>query len=192
MCINAKYPEINELIRIVEQRYGAKIKTTVDFNCLSAEISFATKRVISSSTLKRIWGYVDYNFTPRETTLDVLTKYVGFSDYVNFTETIKKRGCNTSMFITECKLDSLSINFDAKIKITWFPNRLVIFRNIGNNSFIVDKSVNSKLQEGDICEIDAFTKGHPLFISNIKRGESDLMGFIAGREKGLEEVSIIR
>ncbi len=89
MCINAKYPEINELIRIVEQRYGAKIKTTVDFNCLSAEISFATKRVISSSTLKRIWGYVDYNFTPRETTLDVLTKYVGFSDYVNFTETIK-------------------------------------------------------------------------------------------------------
>ncbi|GAB1374361.1 hypothetical protein MASR1M46_12450 [Bacteroidales bacterium] len=70
-------------------------------------------------------------------------------------------------------------------------HRLVIFRNIGNNSFIVDKSVNSKLQEGDICEIDAFTKGHP-FYSNIKRGESDLMGFIAGREKGLEEVSIIR
>ena len=68
----SEYPELQELLKQIELRYGEKVKTSVDFECLSEDITFNTKQIISSSTLKRIWGYVDYKFLPRESTLDVL------------------------------------------------------------------------------------------------------------------------
>ena len=94
------------MLKHIELKYGDKVKTSVDFECLSEDITFNTKQMISSSTLKRIWGYVDYKFFPRESTLDVLAKYIGKKSYSDFCKSIPDQGCSTSSFISDCTVMS--------------------------------------------------------------------------------------
>jgi len=186
------HPEIQELLKQVEQRYGARIKTSVDFDCLSAEISFVTKQLISSSTLKRMWGYINYKFLPRESTLDVLAKYSGVKDFREFCQSIEVNGDSTSSFISEFKVISRELVLDALVEVCWNPNRYVVFRHMEDSIFTVEESINSKIKTGDKCEIETFMKGQPLFISNIIRGQERFKLFIAGKQEGLRNVRLIR
>ncbi len=49
-------PEIAELIRIVEEKYGRNLKTTTDFDEFSLFLEKEIHLKISPSTLKRLWG----------------------------------------------------------------------------------------------------------------------------------------
>jgi hypothetical protein len=55
-----------------------------DFENLSERIFEETKVLLSTSTLKRIWGKVRYQSTPNTTTLDGLAQFVGYPDWRTF------------------------------------------------------------------------------------------------------------
>ena len=52
-------PEISELKQQIEESVGRKMKTSNDFTFLSGAIWERVHENISTSTLKRLWGYVD-------------------------------------------------------------------------------------------------------------------------------------
>lgn len=64
----------------------AKIKviTPAVFRELSSSIQQATKKQVSNSTLKRIFGFAAYSFQPSLYTLNVLAEYCGYESWVNF------------------------------------------------------------------------------------------------------------
>lgn len=188
----AEYPELQELLKQIELRYGEKVKTSVDFECLSEDITFNTKQIISSSTLKRIWGYVDYKFLPRESTLDVLAKYIGQRSYSDFCKSIPNEGCSTSSFISDFRVMSDDLEKGDVVMVSWNPNRIVHFKYNGNHNFCVMESINSKIHEGDSCDISCFTKGHPLYLTNISSGSERHRLFIAGKEEGLSDLKIVK
>ncbi|MEA5005827.1 MAG: hypothetical protein VB022_05360 [Rikenellaceae bacterium] len=188
----AEYPELQELLKQIELRYGSRVKTSVDFECLSEDITFNTKQIISSSTLKRIWGYVDYKFLPRESTLDVLAKYIGQKSYSDFCKSIPNQGCSTSSFISDCRVMSEDLEKGNIVKVSWSPNRIVCFKYNGNHNFSVLESINSKIHAGDSCNISSFTKGHPLYLTNIASGSERYRLFIAGKEEGLTDLKIVK
>ena len=70
-------PEIDLLLKAVETRLGWPIRTTRDFELLSAKLNSA----LGATTLKRLWGYISDKSTPRLSTLDVLSRYSGSKDF---------------------------------------------------------------------------------------------------------------
>jgi hypothetical protein len=65
---------IRELCREVETTAGRKLVTPKDFVFLENEILDKLHEQISATTLKRLWGYLSEDVTPRVTTLNILAK----------------------------------------------------------------------------------------------------------------------
>jgi hypothetical protein len=55
-----------------------------DFENLSEKIFEETKVMLSSSTLKRIWGKVRYDSIPNRATLDALAQFIGYKNWREF------------------------------------------------------------------------------------------------------------
>ncbi|MCD2423767.1 hypothetical protein LQ567_13410 [Niabella pedocola] len=56
-----------------------------DFENLGDRIFESTGVVLSASTLKRIWGKVQYNSKPNLSTLDALARFIGYANWRTFT-----------------------------------------------------------------------------------------------------------
>lgn len=82
MPVNPQH--ITLLRQLVEESADHSIATSTDFIFLSGEIQGRLKETLSVSTLKRIWGYVDGYASVRPSTLDILARFVGFSDGETF------------------------------------------------------------------------------------------------------------
>ena len=75
--------DYQRLFQEVEQKAGRQMQTPKDFQWLEKRIFEDIHETISASTLMRLWGY-RAGGVPRQTTLDVLARFVGFEDYVQF------------------------------------------------------------------------------------------------------------
>lgn len=68
----------------VEVKFGRKITYQKDCNTLSNSILDANKEYISPATLRRVFGFLATNSNPSRVTLDILSRYVGFTDWEDF------------------------------------------------------------------------------------------------------------
>ena len=75
--------DYQRLFQEVERKAGRPMQTPRDFQWLEERIFKEIHETLSASTLMRLWGY-RAGGVPRQTTLDVLARYVGFEDYVEF------------------------------------------------------------------------------------------------------------
>lgn len=177
-------PEMNYLMSHVEKKLRKNVKTSTDFIALAGEIENETG-ALSASTLKRIWGYVNMNPVPRESTLDVLVRYIGKNNYKSFCEELKNSKAFNSEFFTADFINSRDLKSDDYVEIGWAPDRLVTLKFLGDSQFEVESSHNSKLNSGDRFTAANFIKGHPLFISRILRNGDFTPSYIASRQGGL-------
>jgi len=74
----------NNLCRSIEQAVGRSIQTPKDFYWLREQIYVRLRELIRTSTLKRVWGYTRSQSTPGVSTLDVLARFIGYTDYAAF------------------------------------------------------------------------------------------------------------
>lgn len=81
-------PAIKQLLDIIEQQLDWGDATTwqsKDFEKLNLLIFEKTKVSLSASTLRRLWGRVEYHHLPSGTTLDTLACFAGFENWRSFT-----------------------------------------------------------------------------------------------------------
>lgn len=178
-------PELNALLSEVERKYGRRIATSTDFEALSVVIEHEINEMISASTLKRLWGYVSSNPSPRVSTLDILSRYVGKRDYKGFCTSLiltakKESGSFSGKYISASELEP-----GQDLVIGWNPNRLVTLKYMGAFRFKTISSANAQLQVGDEFETTNFSLGYPLYIPLIYRGAETLPSYIAGSVNGL-------
>lgn len=183
--MSKEIPELNELLNEVEKRYNRKISTTTDFEALSVVIEHEINEMISASTLKRLWGYVSSKPIPRASTLDILSRYIGKRNFLDFCDYLKSNatvesGNFTSKFITASEL-----NPGDQVTIGWNPNRLVELIYLGSFRFKVMRAENSQLIENDEFEATSFSLGYPLYIPFIIRNGEKLPSYIAGSINGI-------
>ena len=80
-------PEIEKLLKLIEGKLDWGESNTwqgKDFEKLNQLILDETGVSLSASTLKRVWGKVEYNHLPSVTTLDALAKFGGFENWRSF------------------------------------------------------------------------------------------------------------
>ena len=183
-------PELSTLLSEVEKKYGRPLQSTNDFNVLSALIQYECKEIVSVSTLKRLWGYVSQKTTPRNSTLDVLSRFLGYDDFSSFRiALVGGTGENSSFLEASCLLAS-DVPPGGVLVLGWAPNRMLRIRKTGDLQWEVVTSHNSKLQAGDRFEASCFFRGLPLFLPAVVRGGQTLPSYIAGKKDGLNAINI--
>lgn len=183
-------PELSFLLSEVEKKYGRRVATSTDFESLSVVIELETGELISSSTLKRLWGYVSLNPTPRIATLDVLARFVGNRHFKEFCEGLKDSKAFVSTFFSSRCLDIASLMPGQKVTLGWAPNRIVELNYLGDFQFEVTANENSQLLPGDRFELSNVILEYPLVISRILRGGEYTPSYIAGQQGGINLMKI--
>lgn len=178
-------PEIVELLSIVEKKYKKNLQTTTDFEEFSYHLKTVLGEHISTSTLKRLWGYVNDKHTPRQNTLDILARYINQSNFNDFCYWLKSSDTYNSSFFSAKQILTKDLMPGEEIEIGWSPNRYLRLQYTGNGLFLITQALQSKLQKGDIFEVSAFLLGQPLSLPYIIRDGQRTSPFIAGRNGGL-------
>ncbi len=185
-------PELGELLRQVEDKFGHRLSTTTDYELLSFVIEREIGELISASTLKRLWGYVSYSSTPRVATMDTLCRYLGQKDFKSFCKKLKDSGAVVSSFFTSKTIETASLKEGSSLLLGWAPNRLVEIRFIGGTTFEVISVENAKLRPGDRFEASEFILGAPLFIATIRRSDGTVTPpYVAAKAEGLNVLEVL-
>ena len=75
----------DKLLHALEERTGLNMKRNHDFAYLSELLLAECHEYISTTTLKRMWGYIhDQESKPSKNTLNVIANFLGFDDFADF------------------------------------------------------------------------------------------------------------
>lgn len=166
----------------VEHLVGRKIKSPKDFDFLSRQIQGYTKDKISVSTLKRMWGYVASESKPSLFNLDLLSRMVGYPDWNTFVA--GQDNIASSRFFMRSKLMAAALDVGEEVRLTWNVGRIVTIKYLGNDSFEVLESINSKLEAGDTFACHHFVAGEPCYLSNLQRKNLPPTNYVCGQAGG--------
>lgn len=189
--MNKNCPEILELKNRVEAQVKRKIKTPNDFIFLSGVIWERTHETISPTTLKRLWGYIDGADHARNSTLRILSTFLGFQDWDDFLQNLSNESDLQSEFLCTPHISTSNLQIGDRLEVSWKPNRHCVFRYLGNEKFVVEKSENSKLAEGNTFSCSFFLLHEPLYITNLVQGKKLPVDFVAGNKDGLTQIEHI-
>lgn len=192
MTQRKEIPELQYLLELVEKQYGRKLSTTTDFESLSVIIEKATGELLSSSTLKRLYGYVSLNTVPRKTTLDILSRFIGNRDYETFRISLSNDPQFSSRFFSAKTVTTSELKAGDRLRIGWPANRIVTLNYLGDDLFEVETSVNASLVKGDRFRQVSFMKGYPLYLSRILRDGDYTPAYVAGMNSGLNLIEIVK
>ena len=192
MTQRKEIPELQYLLELVEKQYGRKLSTTTDFESLSVIIEKTTGELLSSSTLKRLYGYVSLNTVPRKTTLDILSRFIGNRDYETFRISLSNDPQFSSRFFSAKTVTTSELKAGDRLRIGWPANRIVTLNYLGDDFFEVETSVNASLVKGDRFRQVSFMKGYPLYLSRILRDGDYTPAYVAGMNSGLNLIEIVK
>lgn len=77
---------VDQLRKEIEFKAGRQMHTPKDFDFLVACIFEDLHEKVSPTTLKRLWGYLSEEVTPRVYTLDILARYAGYDNWASFSQ----------------------------------------------------------------------------------------------------------
>ena len=181
-------PEIIQLRTDIEQQIGQSLHSPADFQLLTQQIWEKQHAVLSLSTVKRLWGYVESNSMPRLSTLNTLARFLNFTDWHAYLVSLEQRGGIESAMFTGEGIQTSELKKGDLIAVTWQPNRQCTFRYIGDNHFIVENSKNAKLQQGTTFSAARFMIGQPMYLDNILLADGTHTSYVAGKHNGLTSV----
>ena len=185
-------PEIQCLCRDIEQHFGQQLQSPADFQLLLQQIWEKQHAVLSLSTIKRLWGYVASNGTPRLSTLNTMAQFLGFADWNAYLVALEQRGGIESALCTGEGIQTADLQAEDRIVVAWQPNRQCTFRYLGENQFVVEDSTNAKLQQGTTFSAARFMIGQPMYLDNILLADGTRTSYVAGKRHGITSVNLIK
>ena len=75
---------LDRLRESIEAQVDRKMRTPKDFDFLSEQIFEKEHQTVSPTTLKRMWGYLSEKATPRLSTLNILSQFIGYDNWDAF------------------------------------------------------------------------------------------------------------
>lgn len=189
--MNKNAPEIIALRQRIEQKVGRAINSPSEFDFLAGAVWSQTGERISPSTFKRLWGYVDGPDTTRESTLRILSNFLGYGTFAEFCESLTEGDAFQSGWIDAPTVAVSDLKEGDVVEVSWMPNRLCRFRFEGGLRFLVVQAEHSKLQVGDRFDCAMFIQGVPMYLNNFCRGMQAPVAFVAGLKGGLTSVKVI-
>lgn len=177
----------------IEKSLGKRLCTPKDFEMLRERIYNRLHILISTTTIKRVWGYLHDDVQTRQGTYDILAKFIGYQDYKDYTDnhTTYKEEIQSSPVISRKLNVAEELTQGDKLRIIWQPNRTCEVTYLGNLTFSVSTSQNTRIKKGDIFECALFIEGEPLYIDNLQQDSFPPIAYICGKKSGIRFERII-
>lgn len=179
-----KTDNIDRLRRQAEACFGRPASTSRHFEELSESIFSRTGQLLSTSTLKRLWGYLDEPVTPRLHTLDTLSRYAGWPDWKEFSE-----APNADPESGPIGRPHLDVRHDLRrgdrVRLSWAPDRVCEIWYLSDLEFEIFSARNTRLQAGDRFRCSSIISDAPLYLDHLTRQGDDLGVYVCGRRSGV-------
>lgn len=181
------------LRREIETLAGFSMQTRRDFDRLAELVFHRTGEMISSTTLRRFWGYQelrdDRTIAPH--TLNQLSRMLGHADWNAYFEhtsaNSRQNQERQSGFVCENNfLDSESLNFGDRIAVMWEPDRRIVIEYQGTEVFRVISAEHSQLTADDVFICAHFVQGQPLLCRSLIRAGFATSNYVCGRRSGIK------
>ena len=184
---NINKAEIANLRREIETAVNRRIATPKDFDALREMIFSRLHILVSATTLKRIWGYIDDNVSTRRGTLDILARYLGYADFEAFENGATADGGELS----SNPIMSRRIDVDEQLqpgdllRLTWQPGRVCDVEYRGERLFCVVASQNTRLCAGNTFKCSLMIEDEPLYIDNLIVDGKAPVAYVCGKRSGI-------
>ena len=170
----------------IETALGRQLQTPKDFDFLRERIYARQHILISRTTLMRIWGYVAEDVTPRMSTLDILTQFLGYRGWKEYQQNALLPKEQQSSPVLSRRLSVLPTMFPGEqLRLTWLPDRVCDIEYQGNLKFLVTASENTRLKPGDTFEVSLIVEGEPLYLDNLRQGNRPPIAYVCGKKSGV-------
>lgn len=186
----AKNHALELLIELTNNTLDFVPSSPTEFNELSLDIERKTGRSLSLSSIKRIWGYIKYDGYPSSTTLNTLAIYNGYKNWDTFL-LVNVDGIDNSGFIKESILNTEDLDVGDKLVLRWGGEKSCEIECVSPARFRVNVSHNIKLIEGDLFTLHTIFIGHPLYVSDIQRGDQLIPAYIGAKKGGIASIFLI-
>lgn len=157
---------LSEIIKQkIETKFGQRIRYSRDCETLAEKIMSECKCTISSSTLRRLFGFAKSNKQPRIYTLDILANYIGHSTWDELLVSLNNKA-SANKEIKELKPNTLK--YGQRFELTYKPDTELQLEYAGRYQFKVLSAKNSRLKPGEVFKTSIIMLHHPLFILDIE------------------------
>lgn len=185
MAVKTDSPQIAALKKVVEKHFGHPIESRADFSLLTMEIERITHEHLAENTLRRLWGRMTGYNTVFTSTLDVLSRYVGFEHWSSFCISLCEKPGESGIVASGNCIRAEELKVGDLIRIGWLPDRVCIVEYVGGRTFKAVDARNSTLQVGDTFECSVMLKNYPLFVDNLVHGGEVCQRYSMGLTNGL-------
>lgn len=183
----------NLLRALVEKSIGRRVMRPRDFEHLAQCVNSCTGTRISVSTLKRFWGYVSGGGSWRRDTLDALSVMAGYTNwdaFVRYADSLSPEDVQSNVVMCR-KVVTTELEPGDMLRVQWHPNRDCVFKYLGDSRFVVERSLNSKLNVGDEFSCSLFIENEPLYLTDLQMaGMSSRVDYVCGRDNGVNVIII--
>ena len=176
--------QYEQLCREVETTANIKASTPRDFELLSEAICNRTGILLSPTTLKRIWGYLDEAVTPRRSTLDTLARFCGWQDYEKFLSGITPEIESGNVGSKVIRAGD-NISRGQRLKLFWPPSRICIIEYLKDQDWKVITSEGTRLKPDDTFRCPLIISGEPLYLDNLVQKGSPAGIYVCGSKSGV-------
>lgn len=175
-----------QLLTDIETALGKKLQTPKDFDFLRERIYARLRILVSRTTLMRLWGYVDEDVKPRESTLDVLTQFLGYQDWNEYLQnSLLPKEQQSSPILTRRLSVASSLTRGDRLRLMWQPGRVCDVEYMGDLLFRVISSANTRIHEDDTFECSLIIEGELLYLDNLKQGNRPPIAYVCGKKSGV-------
>ncbi len=173
------------LRKAVEEKTAFRVMTSKDFDKLSEVIVESGAGYVSTSTLKRIWGYVKGTPGRHSSTLDILARFIGYADSAEFFEFCKAQDESESGYKSGRILNVPELTSGVRLCLSWMPDRELVIRYEGENTFFVEEARNTKLAKGGKVRMLRIVEGEPLVMDVLDEEGKVRSVYEAGKVNGV-------
>lgn len=177
------------VLKMLSDRVGRDVGTLAGVTCLRLEIEKTVGVSLSRNTLKRLVGILKYESSPRDFTLDVLARYLGYDSWRQLCEGIDRRISDFN--VPDTFVDAALLPEGRRIVLEWDPDRHIEIMHIGGGQYEVTDSLNSKLLKGDIITLTQIALNFPFVVKEVIRGDTSLGNYSTAHEFGLKTLRMM-
>lgn len=176
----------NPIIQQIEESLKHKMLTPRDFVFLREQIYNRLRVYVSTTTLKRFWGYLDDGGQPRQSTLSILARFLGYRDYEDYAiRSLLPQEKESDPVMTR----RLSVTEDLvagdRLRLTWHPGRVCDVEYLGDLDFVVVASEKTRLRPGDKFQCSVVLEGEPLYLDNLLQDGRPPISYVCGKKTGV-------
>lgn len=176
--------DLSGLRSYVERTAGFAPRTPKQFEALAESIYQRTGILLSPTTLKRLWNYLDEPVTPRRSTLDVLARFCGWGDYATFLKGAAPEIESGNIGSSVLRCDE-NIRRGDVVRLFWNPGRVCDIEYLGEMKWKVLSAQKTRLKPGDTFTCPVIMAGEPLYLDLLLHEDTRPGAYVCGSKTGV-------